>query len=93
MFLYENILYKIKDGYQKCQSSGWVFYEDSLQGKYFSLSVEYKEIIYAQVIRIRTYQKVNGGPLKIHEYVKSQRFNNQPGKWYHVTTVDIVNYA
>ena len=56
---YENIVNQLKGGNRKGCSYDWVCFNVGIKGKVMYIDIEEKAIIYAWVIHISTYQKIN----------------------------------
>ena len=93
MVPYEKVIVQLKDGYSKNLKIGWMRDEVGLQSKGVCLNIEEKARLYAQVIHVRTHQKINGGPLQRERCLKSQEFKKRIGKWDPKTTAYLLEHA
>ena len=57
------------------------------------LNNEEKARLYSQVVHVRTYQKINGGPLHNSKYASSQKFKARSGKWSPATTAYLIQHS
>ena len=89
----KKIVCNLQDGYSKGYKKGWMRDEVGLQDKSTRLNNEEKSRLYSQVVHVRTYQKINGGPLHNSKYASSQKFKAHSGKWSPATTAYLIQHS